>query len=414
VQAVIEQQDTRIAENAQRQVIWGSLPRLQLTGRTTRLSRVQGFFFTDPVSGAQTEVEIPVWNHLINVGLTVPLSDYLLRLVQTLRGASTNRDAAALEEQAARVTSASNAKIAYYDWVRTRLETVVSEQALSEATAQLTRMQALYSVGRAAQADLLQAQAFEADARLALTQSQTNGTVAEERLRIGMHARPEEQLTVGEDVLADFGAKDEAKGIEDLYSEAVEQRLEIRALAKSHAALEDTRYVEATKAWPKLDAVGNVTYANPNQRIFPQTQEWNTTWDVGLQLTWAINDFGVERAAADTVDAQVVQLEQRRRSVEEGLRIEVVSAHGALNQARQNVVTAEQGERAAAAAYEARARLQEQGMGTTLELLQAETSRIRARLNLIYAHIALRVARTQLDHAVGRDAPRDPNAAASR
>lgn len=414
MQAVIEQQDTRIAENAQRQVIWGSLPRLQLTGRTTRLSRVQGFFFTDPVSGDQNEVEIPVWNHLINVGLTVPLSDYLLRLVQTLRGASTNRDAAALEEQAARVTSASNAKIAYYDWVRTRLETVVSEQALSEATAQLTRMQALYSVGRAAQADLLQAQAFEADARLALTQSQTNGTVAEERLRIGMHARPEEQLTVGEDVLADFGAKDEAKGIEDLYSEAVEQRLEIRALAKSHAALEDTRYVEATKAWPKIDAVGNVTYANPNQRIFPQTQEWNTTWDVGLQLTWAINDFGVARATADTVDAQVVQLEQRRRSVEEGLRVEVVSAHGALNQARQNVVTAEQGERAAAAAYEARARLQEQGMGTTLELLQAETSRIRARLNLIYAHIALRVARTQLDHAVGRDAPRDPNVAAAR
>jgi outer membrane protein TolC len=107
-----------------------------------------------------------------------------------------------------------------------------------------------------------------------------------------------------------------------------------------------------------------------------------------------------------------VQLEQRRRSVEEGVRIEGVSALGALNQARQNVETAEQGERAAAAAYEARARLQEQGMGTTLELLEAETARIQARLNLIYAHIALRVARTQLDHAVGRDAPRDASASA--
>jgi outer membrane protein TolC len=35
--------------------------------------------------------------------------------------------------------------------------------------------------------------------------------------------------------------------------------------------------------------------------------------------------------------------------------------------------------------------------------LQAETTRIQARLNLINAHIALRVARVQLDHAVGRD-----------
>jgi len=49
-------------------------------------------------------------------------------------------------------------------------------------------------------------------------------------------------------------------------------------------------------------------------------------------------------------------------------------------------------------------RLQEQGMATTLELMQAETARIQARLNSINAHIGLRVARVQLDHAVGRDA----------
>jgi outer membrane protein TolC len=44
-------------------------------------------------------------------------------------------------------------------------------------------------------------------------------------------------------------------------------------------------------------------------------------------------------------------------------------------------------------------------MGTALELMQAETARVQARRNLINAHIALRVARTQLDHAVGRDVP---------
>ena len=44
-------------------------------------------------------------------------------------------------------------------------------------------------------------------------------------------------------------------------------------------------------------------------------------------------------------------------------------------------------------------------MGTQLELLQAETARVQSRLNLINAHIALRIARTQLDHAVGRDVP---------
>jgi outer membrane protein TolC len=69
-----------------------------------------------------------------------------------------------------------------------------------------------------------------------------------------------------------------------------------------------------------------------------------------------------------------------------------------------NVITAEQGERAAVAAVEARAQLEEQGLATALELMQAQTAHVQARLNLINAHIALRVARVQLDHALGRSA----------
>jgi outer membrane protein TolC len=403
VQAAIEREDVRSAEDSKARVIYNALPRLTLTGRTSRLSEVDPLVFPDPVTGQAATFPQPTVNHYLNAGLTVPLTDYLLRLVQALRGASTSREAALLEERAARITSASNAKLAYYDWVRTRLETIVAEQALGQASAQLERMRALYSVGRAAQADLLQAEAFEADARLTLSQSQTLGSVAEERLRTGIHTRPGEQLGIGEDVLAPFPAQEEASGLEQLYLEALSARLELKALDKNHAALEDSRYVESTEGLPKIEAFGNLTHANPNPRVFPPEQQWNTTWEVGLQLTWSVNDLGLSRAQASTLGAQSSQLEQRRHGIEEALRVEVVTAFGALTQARQNISTAEHGERAAAAAYEARVRLQEQGMGTALELIQAETARVQAHLNSVNAHIALRVARTQLDHAVGRD-----------
>jgi outer membrane protein len=409
VQAAIEREDVRQAEDTKATILWRSTPQLTLTARATRLSEIDPVTFPGD-DGTAVSVSQPSTNYYLNAGLTIPLSNYLLRFVQALRGATSNRDAAELEERAARTTSASNARLAYYDWVRTRLETVVAEQALGEASAQLVRMRALFSVGRAAQADLLQAQAFEADAQLSLSQSRTRGSVAEERLRLSIHAPPGEALSVGEDVLADFAAKEEARGLDELYREALAGRLEIRALERSHAALADSRHVEYVAGLPRLEATGNYTYANPNQRIFPSEDAWNTSWDVGLQLTWTINDFGVGSRAASTISSQMTQLDQRRIGVEEQLRIEVVSALGALNEARQNITTAEQGERAATAAYEARARLQEQGMGTALELMQAETLRIRARLNLIYAHIALRVARTQLDHAVGRDIPNEMRA----
>ena len=90
VQAAIEREDVRVASNDKQRVIWNAAPRLTLTGRTVRLS---------PVSidlGAGGTVPQPVANHYLNANLTVPLTDYLLRLVQALRGANRNRSASQL------------------------------------------------------------------------------------------------------------------------------------------------------------------------------------------------------------------------------------------------------------------------------------------------------------------------------
>jgi outer membrane protein TolC len=402
VQAAGRREQVLIAANNRERILWDAAPRLTLTAQTTRLSPID-FPTFEVAGGPPISFTQPLSNHLFNARLTVPLSDYLLRIVQALRGANRSEEAARLDEQAARVTSAANAKLSYYDWVRARLQRVLAEQALSQASAQLARMRALQGVGRAAEADVLQAQAFEADAQLAFSQTQVQQVVAEERLRLSMHTPGAEPLSVGEDVLAEFPAAKEALGVEELFQEAVRQRLEIRSIQKNRASLEDLQSIERSRALPRLDATGNLTYANPNPRIFPQSATWNSTWDVGLALTWSVNDIGAAGTQSRIVRSQAAQLASDQVSVEEGLRLEVVSAHGALNQARVNVSTAEQGERAATAAFVARQQLQEQGLGTALELLQAETARIQARLNLINAHIALRVARVQLDHAVGRD-----------
>lgn len=404
VEAASRREQVVAAQASRRRVFWQAAPRVTLTGRTVLLSEVEV-----PEEFRGLVPTPPRTNHLLNAGVVLPLSDYLLRTVKALRGASTNEDAAVLEERAARVTAGANAKLAYYDWVRARLQGVLAAQALTQASAQLARTRALFEVGRVAEADLLQAQAFEAESQLALSQSQTQQAVTEERVRMDIGAAPDEILSIGEDVLAAYGAGSESKGVDELYREALAARLELQALGKSRAALADVSSIESSRALPNLEAFGNLTYANPNLRVFPQVERWNTTWDVGLQLIWTLNDIGTASAQATTVSSQAAQLEQQQIGIQRALRVEVVGALGALEQARLNVSTAEQGERAAAAAYVARARLQEQGMGTTLELLQAETVRTQARLNVVDAHIALRVARVQLDHAVGRDVPAAPS-----
>lgn len=403
VDAEVRRQRVIAAKATRERVFWEAAPRLTLTAQTLRQSEVDvpAFDF-----GGMTIAGFPPppqTSHLLNARLTVPLSDYLLRTVRAVRGANANRDAALLEERAARVTAASNAKLAFYDWVRARLETVLAEQALATAMAQLDRMRALFGVGRAAEADLLQAQAFAADAELALRQGETQVSIAEERLRIAIHAPPEERLSVGEDVLAPFPSGNEQATLDVLYREALDKRLELQALAHSRRAVDNVSGVEGSRALPKLEGFGSVTHANPNPRVFPQQEQWDTTWEVGLALTWTVNDIGTAGTQATIYETQAAELSEQRRGFEDAVRVEVASALGALRQANVNVATAEQGERAAVAAFAARERLQEQGMATALELMQAETARIRARLNVINAHITLRIARVQLDHAVGRD-----------
>lgn len=405
VEANVRHQQVVAARAVRERVFWEAAPRLTLTAQTTRLSPVSVVF---DFGGVSNEVPQPESAHTLNARLSVPLSDYLLRTVRAVRGANANRAAAELEERAARVTAAANAKLAFYDWVRAQLEAVLARQSLETATLQLERVRALVSVGRSAEADLLQAQAFRADAELAQSQADTQRLLAEERLRVAIHANPDEQLQVGEDVLAPFAGAAENASLDELYREALEHRLELRALEKSREAVQNVSGVEASRALPTLEGYGNVTHANPNQRVFPLTEDWNTTWEVGLVLAWSVNDIGTAGTRADELGAQAVQIQGQRTQVEEALRIEVASALAALRQAALSVATAEQGERAAAAAFTARERLQEQGMATTLELMQAETARVQARLNVINAHITLRVARVQLDHAVGRDVQAQP------
>jgi len=406
VQAAVEREKVLSTQNDRARVVWDALPKLSLTAQYTRLSPIGAASFPDP-TGANPPTVLPTGpldNYLLSANLTVPFTEYLLRMATALRGAGENEEAAALTERATRAAAAAGAKLAYYDWVRARLQRVLAEQARDQAKGQLQRVEALHSAGRAAEADLQQARAFQADAELGVSQADTLQAIAEQRLRSAVHAPPEEQLSVGENVLAPFPGADEGGNLDDLYREAQSQRLELKAFDKGSAALDRLHSVEKTRALPRLDGFGTYTYANPNQRAFPQTNQWQDSWQIGLALTWSSADLGTSITSAESARSQRQQLLHQRTLALEGMQLDITSSYRALAQARVNVVTAEQGERAAVAALDARTRLAEQGLATTLELLQAQTAQVQARLNLINAHIALRVARVQLDHALGRDA----------
>src|SRR5690606_16934718 len=110
---------------------------------------------------------------------------------------------------------------------------------------------------------------------------------------------------------------------------------------------------------------GEATYANPNQRYFPQQREWNATWAVGLSATWTLNDVFGNASGAAELDAQARSVTAQRAALEEGIRREVAAAHLERERAKVAIRTSAAALKSASDAYRVATDLYQAGNATT-------------------------------------------------
>ena len=65
---------------------------------------------------------------------------------------------------------------------------------------------------------------------------------------------------------------------------------------------------------PTVAFAGGFDYAKPNRRIFPITNMWDESWDVGVNLNWNFYDFG--RAKSQSAEAAAIVTATRERIAE--------------------------------------------------------------------------------------------------
>jgi outer membrane protein TolC len=340
--------------------------------------------------------------------LQVPLSDYFLRLPQAHAAATANARAASLTEEAARLRVATDARVNYYAWVRARLATGIARQGLDQARAHLGDVNQSAAAGAASRDDVLRVESQVAAAELLLTRALNLAAVTEQQLRTAMHDGSHRVYEIGENVEAPLtGAIAFAPGdagLDALRAEAATNRLEPQALTEGAGAARAQGTVALSAGLPRLDAVGNAVYANPNPRIFPQDAVYRGSWDASVQLSWAITDLPGATAARRAAHARASALDAEREQLLDAISVEVTQAAQALSEARTAIESTRRGVGSAEESYRVRRVLFQNGRATSVELTDAETELTRARLDLVNAQIDLRLANARLVHALGRDA----------
>jgi outer membrane protein TolC len=414
-----EGEKVRAAEAAIDQAETGYIPKLQVTARYTRLSPLDTGTFgnlvaTNPSVPAgmippgtplfNVPLEFPVLlnNTSLQLQLTIPLTDYFLRVPHFVGSAKSSERAAEANRDATTNDVDVDARQAYYDWMRARLQLIVADQGLEQARGHLADVQKAAQVGTASRADVLRVESSVAQADLTRVKAQNAAELTQERLRTLMHDPSTQAYTLGEDVRLDMPPVVGDESLDALLRAAAQHRPELRALSESTDAARSQGKALTAGYLPRVDLFGDVYYQNPNQRIVPAEDTFKATWDVGVQLTWTISDIPATAAQKAQSSAQVAQLEAQRAEVADSIRLEILSALQSVKEARASIATTTSGLTTAEEAYRVRRVLFQNGRATSLELTDSELDLNTARLNLINARVDLRVARARLLKAIGQ------------
>ncbi len=332
--------------------------------------------------------------------LEVPISDYLLRLTQGYAAVSKDVTARELLVEARKLQIIADAKVAYFNWVRARGRAVVSGLAVALSKRHLEDAELTLAAELISRADVARLEAQLAQSRYLLVQSLAFEKVAAMQLRRVLHAEDTQRLDIGVDVLGP-PPPPVAQKLPELLALARRNRLDMQALDRTQESLEEAASATRASYYPRLDAFANATYANPNPRIFPQENRFDLTWDVGVRLTWVINDTFTTIGAAAEADARVASVAAEKRALEDAVAVEVTRAYYDIETARAAITAAEKREESAKISLDTRRQLFRAGQATATEIVDAEAELVEAGLQRLDAHVDILVARARLEHAIG-------------
>jgi outer membrane protein len=304
---------------------------------------------------------------------------------------------------------------AYWALVTATESVRVLEEALTRADAHLRDVRSRFDVGLIPPNDVLtvEAQRSREEMQLIEARNQRESSATELRRLTGL---PPDAVVIPVERLdtADPGT---ARAVPSattapsspvaapsvLVGEALAKRPERQALEQRIGGAADRiRAAEAGKL-PTISLLAGVDYANPNPRIFPRDDRWRDSWDVGVNVSWALWDAG--RTRAEVAEAAAARNAARERLAEfdavtsadvRQRLLDVDSSRAVVRAAGDAVKSAAEARRVVAERFNV-------GVATSTDVLDAQLVLLQAELDRTRALAGVRLSEARLERALGRE-----------
>ena len=324
--------------------------------------------------------------------LSVPV--YTPSVDAAIDGARYDREGAGASYEEALQTAKLTAISDYYTLIMYRNFVDVAQQSVRDYDGHVTNVQAQYNVGLVASSDVLASRTNLADAQTTLITRQNSADVAETDLNI----------VIGYPVSTSIETADKEMRylpynvtLEQAKAYALLHRATLVKSAMDVKSAEES--VKQAKAGylPTVSLTARKNYASDDN--YRGTS--NNGWSVGANASLDIWDGGSTRNTIKVREAQLESAKEANLAAVDGVLHDVESAYLNLRAAEQTIsstkVAVEEGQesfRIASLRYRA-------GVGSNLDVLDAETSLTMARNNYVQALYNYNIYVATLERAVG-------------
>jgi len=263
----------------------------------------------------------------------------------------------------------------------------VASESVSVLEKNQARVVLLHGEGRTSDLELTRIESRLAEARS--RQSKALGQVDLLRQSLRLLTGIEEEVVL--DGSASLPPLDE-RGLERALSGSPELALARYRKEMSRKAVG----VASSELYPQLAFQAGYTVASPHERYFPMRNEFNSSWDLSLVLTWTIWDWGstwIKRSEALAMEASAGhELREMERATEMVFLQLMVEYRNAIRE--QEALEAL--EAASRDALRIAQTLFEAGRANVSEVLDAELEHTRARAELVHNRLAQQLVLARL------------------
>lgn len=343
------------------------------------------------LAGKSYEIYDSKWSYSNTLSLGMPLYNGSLRAAIDRADYAVNAADVTLEntKQAVRYQATNG----YYQILQYRNLIGVQQDAVATLQEHLDQVNAQYRVGTVAKSDVLASQVQLANAQQELVTAQNNYDVAVATLNnvIGLPT----------DTVLDI--RDELKytkydlSLDDCTKYALANRAD--GAAAYYAIKEAEAGINSAKAgnYPKVNA--SLARNFGGDKPFRTNSSDSTT--AGISASWNLFDNGVTSASVHAAEAALLKAQESSRQQDDTIRLDVRTAYLKLQAAEKNIGTTQVAVDRAQDDYKIAQVRYSAGVGTNLDVMDAEEKLTEARTNYYTALYNYNTSKASLDKAMG-------------